>query len=630
MAMNRVRSVVGLLGAGFGLLLSGCAVGGRFEGGATPPSGYIDQLALRGFVQGNGQPAIGARVYLMAMGTTGYGSAAHSVLDKGKTGHFDALGAYVLTTAIGSFQLRDAIACPAGTRVYLLAMGGQIGGAAENPAFAVMSPVGNCPDKILPLTTAPNFFVNEVSTVAMAYGLAAYTADASHIGAPATVLALRGVDHGIQTAGNLANLATGQGVTSTSAGNGSVPEATIYALANVLSACSGQGGPGPCSALFANTVQGQTVPATTADAAINIAHNPSQNVAGVYAVAGAGPFAPALAASPDSWMVSVTYSGGGMNSPRGVAIDAMGNVWTANAGNNTVSRFDSQGVAGAANGYAGAGLAGDTTVAIDSAGNAWAANGMANSVSELGKGGEPLSGSTGFQGGGLAAPAGLAFDAAGTLLVANGVAPGSVSRLTSGGQAMMAAGYMGGGLGVNGDVAVDAAGSVWATNVAGNTVSKLSNAGTPVNAAGFSGGGLNQPQGIAFDAAGNAWIVNRGAAALSQFTAAGVPLSAQGYTGGGLSRNRSIALDGAGKVWTAATDKGVVSEFSGTGVPVAAQGFAVKATGAGFWGVAIDGSGDVWMTSPGDNALVQLVGAAAPVSTPLVTQGSLGLFGSRP
>jgi streptogramin lyase len=79
-----------------------------------------------------------------------------------------------------------------------------------------------------------------------------------------------------------------------------------------------------------------------------------------------------------------TYTGGGLSHPQGVAIDGAGNVWLANQGNNSLSEFNSAGVAvTGTSGYTGGTLSEPTMLDIDGSGDVWVVNSTGNGVTEL-------------------------------------------------------------------------------------------------------------------------------------------------------------------------------------------------------------------------------------------------------
>src|SRR5581483_10846155 len=79
-----------------------------------------------------------------------------------------------------------------------------------------------------------------------------------------------------------------------------VPISKINTLANILSACVEQSSASACSTLFtAATPAGGSAPANTLDAALDIARNPANNTAALFALAsGSAPFQPILSAAP--------------------------------------------------------------------------------------------------------------------------------------------------------------------------------------------------------------------------------------------------------------------------------------------------------------------------------------------
>ncbi len=138
---------------------------------------------------------------------------------------------------------------------------------------------------------------------------------------------------------------------------------------------------------------------------------------------------------PSDLGLIITYSGGAISTPKGIAADASGNLWVPNAGNNTVSKLDALGVttmdasgflSGAA-GFSAGSLAIPSALALDQSGSAWIANSGNNTVSKLSSDG--LTGTV-FSGGGLSSPSGVAIDAGGNAWVAN-FNNSSVTQITS-------------------------------------------------------------------------------------------------------------------------------------------------------------------------------------------------------
>ena len=180
------------------------------------------------------------------------------------------------------------------------------------------------------------------------------------------------------------------------------------------------------------------------------------------------------------------FSGGGINAPVGIAIDATGLLWVVN-GSASVTELNTSGVFfSGPSGYSGGGLSGPQDLAIDPAGNAWITNFDGNSLTVFNSAGAPLSGTTGFSGGGLALPFDIAIDASGNAWVSNNLNPGSVTELSLTGavpQALFLSGP-----------------------------------------SGFKGAGLNEPRGIAIDSAGNVWVANFRGASITEFVGVATPV----------------------------------------------------------------------------------------------------------
>ena len=184
---------------------------------------------------------------------------------------------------------------------------------------------------------------------------------------------------------------------------------------------------------------------------MQIAQNPARNVAKLNILRSASPgFVPTLGGNtpPSDWTIAIAYNGGGLNSPQGVAVDQAGNVWVANAGNNSVSQFAATGAPiSGTTGYT-AGINAPYAVAIDQAGHAWVANSGNNSIAELSSTGS--NSATSFSNG-LNVPKSIAIDASGNVFTGNS-AGGGISGFNSSGDVLQNSPITGGG--VNAPVAV--------------------------------------------------------------------------------------------------------------------------------------------------------------------------------
>lgn len=607
--------------------LSGC-ISTRI-GSTTQQGNPLQGAALRGKVHGGEQAIVGASVYLFAANTTG--SAGPGIPATGSDQSVSLLNSpgYVMTDSSGNFSISGDYTCPsANSQVYIYTVGGNPGLAqgTDNTSAGLLAGLGSCGS----LKSSTVVIVNEVSTVATAYAIAGYATDALHVSSSGSALAQTGIANAFAAIPNLEQVVTTSGVTSymgianatTPAGNGTVPQAEINTLANILAACTNSTGAvtgptnaTPCYTLFTNAESAGssgTQPTDTATAAINIAHNPQANVGTLYGLqTGTSPFQPTLSytSGAQEFGIGVVYTLPGVHLLGNLAIDASGNVWTADGDNNTIIEFSPVGAEispGA--GFTGGGLAGPHRIAIDTNGNVWALNGsiVSPSISEFNSSGAPISGTAGYTGGGLSGAAGMAVDASGNVWMANKTG-NSLSEFNSSGDAISSApGYTGGGLNAPSSIAIDTGGNVWAAD--GNDyLSEFNSGGDAVPGSPYSGSGLDGPLGIAVDAAGDIWAINV-SSTLSEFTSSGSPVNLGTFSG--VSGPRDITADGDGDLWIADTSGfGAVEVSPSTSQTIAAYYGGIDA-------IAVDGSGNVWTS--GGVTVVEFVGAAAPVVTPIV------------
>ena len=494
-------------------------------------------------VQGGQQPVSGAKVYLYAAGTTGYGTASISRLS--------GVG-FATTDASGNFTLTALNTCQAGDLVYALSVGGNPGLTAgtNNSAIQLMAALGSCGA----LLSTTFITINEVTTVAAVTALAPFMVDGTHVGTSSTNVT--GLTNAFSAAGNLANSSTGAALALTPAGNGIVPQKEINSLANVLSACVNSDGTGaPCSTLFADTTpSGGTAPTNTLAAALNISLSPSTSATLLYNIGLASPpFQPVLTAAPADWSVAITFTAG-LGSPFGIAVDAQGNVWITNYAGNNVSELTGTGTLVNSN-FVGGGMSGPQSAAMDLAGNLWTVNPNLNTMSEISSAGTPVSTSAGYTGGGLSGDIQIAIDGTGNVWTAN-PHNNTVSKFNSSGTAISGPGGITGFPGAAA-IAIDSFGYVWVGNGTDGSVVKLQNDGTTpaVYAA-----AVGTPTGIAIDSSTNVWVASYYSNSVIRLNSTGV---LQSTYNGSVAHPYGIAVDGGGNAWVANSYSAVVSRIPG-------------------------------------------------------------------
>lgn len=418
---------------GLVVALAGCAGGVETFPVLTGESGHASaptRFSMAGTVFGGQQPVVGAHVYVMAVTGNGVGVGSGSglpsttLLNSGQTGNLDSVGSYALTDANGGFAVSGDYVCPTSTaQVYLYVLGGNTG-AGVNPSAGLLAAVGTCSG----ITANTRVAVNELSTIAAAYALAGFATSATDISVGASTIAQQGLQNAFLNAQQMVGLSSGQVLSATPNGNGAPDAKKIYTLGNILAACvNSTGGAGACQELFSYALRGGatgTVPTDTATAAIYIARHPfvsstvTANLFNLQQPVGA-PYT-GLAQAPPDFSLGIRYTGGGLNAPKAVAIDASGDALVTNA-DGSVTQFSSTGVPSA-----GLGAGATTTQAVDGSQDAWSAAGTAGVV-EQSSGSVTLSPSTGFSGGQVKTPTAVAVDGSGDVWVTNTTANGTDS-----------------------------------------------------------------------------------------------------------------------------------------------------------------------------------------------------------
>jgi hypothetical protein len=389
------------------LMLIGCS--GVSMGTAVPVA--IAGEAINGFVHGGQQPISGATIHLYAAGTGGYAIA-----------NTDLLTSPVTTDAGGGFSLSGKYSCAAGQQMYVVALGGNPGGGANNE-IGLMAALGDCAS----LTSSGSISVNEVTTIASVFALAPFMSGYAELGTSSTNTA--GLARAFASVNKLANVATGTAPGAALPAGAIAPVSEINTLADILAACVNTtggvaGDESACGKLFnLATFQAEPAPTDTIGLALAMARHPALNVsAEENYVLPQSPFTPMLNETPSDWTLAVSYTG--FNAPRTTTIDANGNVWVANSGNDTMTVLAQSG--NPLMTLSGNGLKAAVAVALDANGNAFAANSGDATVSAFTSGGNVF-GASPFSVG--SSPSALTFDAEGSLWVANSGSK-SISELT--------------------------------------------------------------------------------------------------------------------------------------------------------------------------------------------------------
>jgi streptogramin lyase len=296
-------------------------------------------------------------------------------------------------------------------------------------------------------------------------------------------------------------------------------------------------------------------------------------------------------------------------SPIAIAIDASGNVYTANANSNTVSKMTASGVVTPA----WAILAFDASphgIAIDASGSVYTANLYNNTVSKITASGVVTQAWATLSP--YAEPWGIAIDASGNVYTANHF-NNTVSKITAAGVVTQAWATLASGTSPRA-IAIDASGNVYTANHYNNTVSKITVAGVVTQAWATLASGT-YPIAIAIDTLGNVYTANLGNNTVSKITAAGVVTQAWATLENGFRIVSPIAItiDASGNVYTANSGNNTVSKITAAGVVT--QEWAPLAFDARPYAIAIDASGNVYTANSGNNTVSKIIPLGGQVPT---------------
>jgi len=367
----------------------------------------------------------------------------------------------------------------------------------------------------------------------------------------------------------------------------------------------------------------------------------------------------------DAPAVSATF-----NAPMGVAVDASGNVYVADTGNNTVREL-SNGIVSTVAGSAGstgaldgtgamATFASPTGLAVSATGSLYVADTGNQTIRLVKPGGvvTTLAGTAGTSGHANATgkgatfytPRGLALDGAQNLYVAD--ASNNlirvISPLTVVGNCAGVAGAPGWTEGTGTAVrfnqpsglAVTVAGTTFVADTGNHVIRQLTAAGVSSTLAGTgqvagsldgtgTGAGFNGPTDLAMDGTGNLYVVDAGNQTIRKVTPAGVVTTLAGVAGsaGDLDGNANtalfngptaLALDQYGNVYVADTGNGAIRVVSTAGrVTTLATGFA------DLQGLAVDATDHIYAADAATNAIYVLT-SVAPTAVLAGIPGTMG------
>ncbi len=268
---------------------------------------------------------------------------------------------------------------------------------------------------------------------------------------------------------------------------------------------------------------------------------------------------------------------GQLKAPAGLALDAKGNIWVADKGNNRIQKFNEKGEYVSKFGTAGSGngqFNQPTALDIDAKGNIWVADKGNNRVQKFNESGGFLSkfGSYGTGNGQFSSPEGIAIDAKGNIWVADTL-NGRLQKFNESGAFLKVIASKGSAEGQLGEPsAIDIApdGGVLVAEWQNNRVSKFSEGGEFVlqfGSAGSGNGQFDRPNAIAADTKGSVWVADQNNGRVQRFSGSGDYFARFGAKGSGagqfgFARPMGLALGAKGSVWVADQNNNRIQKWS--------------------------------------------------------------------
>ncbi len=342
------------------------------------------------------------------------------------------------------------------------------------------------------------------------------------------------------------------------------------------------------------------------------------------------------AAAPPVYASSFGKAGsatGQFNQPMGLDVDASGNIWVADAGNNRIEKFSSSGEFLLASGSAGTGngqFNGPKGLAVDASNNVWVVDRLNHRVQKFDSTGKYLTQFGGFGSGNgqLNYPWGIDVDAEGKIWVVDS-GNERVQHFSSSGVYQSKFSTFGPAIGI----AADAQGNLWVSESFESRVRRFSPTGQILNTL-DSGpwGEFNLPHGLTVDSDENVWVADTSNHRVRTFSADGTYLTGFGSEGAGsgqLSYPEDLAFGSDGSLWVVDTSNSRVQKWS-FGAPeattegatdLAETGMTLNAT------VNPEGSATTYRFEYG---LTQAYGLSVPASPESIGSGGKNVAVSKP
>jgi sugar lactone lactonase YvrE len=273
----------------------------------------------------------------------------------------------------------------------------------------------------------------------------------------------------------------------------------------------------------------------------------------------------------------ITLALGHLVNPVDVAVDGSGNIFVADAGDNTVKEIT------AASGYS------IVTTLVAASGN-------------------------------FNQPYGIAVDGSGNVFVADTYNNTIKEIVAAGGYTIVNTLAINGNFSFPSGIAVDGGGNLFVLDFGHNALDEIPAAGGYANVATLAAGhgNFNQPYGVAVDGNGNVFVADTGNNEIKEVLSAGGYTSVTRLAGsnGHFAAPRGVAIDGSGNVIVGDTGNGTVKEILAAGGYTSVE----TVTRAAFTdpeGLALDGKGNIFIADAGDKVVKEILLAPSTGPSPL-------------
>jgi hypothetical protein len=595
-----------------------------------------------------------------------------------QTGGYNGGGTANSAVGHGEFNLNGLYKCDLGQEVWLFAINGWTDSTVgdQNPYASELADLGPCPNPGQNFSTDTYIFMNELSTVAMAYATAGFAADpvsAATSGTNITISAPTTNSTGLLNAFNNAQqLYNIEGVTDqpdqsapqiTTYNTGVPPYTLINTLGNALAACINSAGNGSslvtgssCYELFLDVYGTTAIVTDTASAMIHIAKNPvAPNPTNLIALGATDPvWNPyyGVGTPPTDFTASIVYTGVIYN-PYGMVLDKNGYAYVDDYSSlGDMAQISPLG-AETSTSSSPTVISNGAALAVDTNGLIWTSDISGGSIFDV-------SSISSFGTVAPAEPAGtlgattttypdlIAAGLSGVIYIANPFqsstgGPGIIYRAGSfTGSPTITPATAGHGCVVEATgVAANHDGTIWVSGY-GTTpdlVCRISSNGGIFYTGAAYAGGIGPPAGATITRAdaiaagsatcngssitlgsGCAWVIDNHDSKLYNVANTSVGNTNTTVTtatnGGGLASPVDVAVDGAGSVWTLNNSSGTgsISQFNYAGTPLSGTyGYQFGQLNAPT-ALGIDISGNVWVANSGSGNVVEVIGVATPTA----------------